>query len=286
MSKHINKKLSQDILKGFVIPPRPQIVADIQIESAMPDPDINAISKLIMQDASISGSVIKTINSPLFGLAGKVNSVSHAVNLLGLGNVVNIVTALSLKRILSNDSVNNLNRFWDTASDVANASMIVSKYLGIGSSDEAYSLGLFHDCGIPLMMMKYSDYLDVLERGYQDSEKRVIDIENEIYKTDHSVLGYYTAKTWKLPDHISEIISYHHCVHKIFDHDRKDRTLTKDLLLILKISEHICGSFRTLGSSSVDYEWGRINDLLLDYGGLGDDDILNMSDECKDAGIV
>jgi len=286
VSKHINKKLSQDILKGFVIPPRPQIVADIQIESAMPDPDINAISKLIMQDASISGSVIKTINSPLFGLAGKVNSVSHAVNLLGLGNVVNIVTALSLKRILSNDSVNNLNRFWDTASDVANASMIVSKYLGIGSSDEAYSLGLFHDCGIPLMMMKYSDYLDVLERGYQDSEKRVIDIENEIYKTDHSVLGYYTAKTWKLPDHISEIISYHHCVHKIFDHDRKDRTLTKDLLLILKISEHICGSFRTLGSSSVDYEWGRINDLLLDYGGLGDDDILNMSDECKDAGIV
>ena len=100
------------------------------------------------------------------------------------------------------------------------------------------------------------------------------------------MLGYYTAKTWKLPDHISEIISYHHCVHKIFDHDRKDRTLTKDLLLILKISEHICGSFRTLGSSSVDYEWGRINELLLDYGGLGDDDILNMSDECKDAGIV
>ncbi len=286
MPPHINEKLSQDILKGFVIPPRPQIVADIQIESAMPDSDINVISKLIMQDASISGSVIKTINSPLFGLAGKVNSVSHAVNLLGLGNVVNIVTALSLKRILSDDSVTNLNRFWDTASDVANASMIVSKYLEIGSSDEAYSLGLFHDCGIPLMMMKYSGYLDVLERGYQDSKKSVIDIENEIYKTDHSVLGYYTAKAWKLPNHISEIISYHHCVHKIFDHDRKDRTLTKDLLLILKISEHICGSFRTLGSSSVDYEWARINDLLLDYGGLGDDDILNMSDECKDAGIV
>jgi len=128
----------------------------------------------------------------------------------------------------------------------------------------------------------------VLERGYQDSEKRVIDAENEEFKTDHSVLGYYTAKAWKLPDYISEIISYHHCVHKIFDQEKKDRrerTQKKDLLLILKISEHICGSYRTLGSSSSDYEWERISIDLLDYAGLVDEDILNMTDECKDAGV-
>ena len=286
MQKNIDEKLSQDILKGFVIPPRPQIVADIQVESAMPEPDINSIAKLISQDTSISGSVIKAINSPLFGLTGKVKTISHAVSLMGLESIVNIVTALSLKRVLGDESINDLNRFWDTANDVANASVIVSKYLGIGSSDEAYALGLFHDCGIPLMMMKYPNYLDALESGYQDSEKRVIDAENEIYKTDHSVLGYYTAKTWKLPDHISEIISYHHCVNKVFNQNRNGRTKKKDLLLILKIAEHICGSFRTLGSSSVDYEWERIKDDLMDYGKLVEDDILNMSDECKESGIV
>jgi len=286
MQKNIDEKLSQDILKGFVIPPRPQIVADIQVESAMPEPDINSIAKLISQDTSISGSVIKAINSPLFGLTGKVKTISHAVSLMGLESIVNIVTALSLKRVLGDESINDLNRFWDTANDVANASVIVSKYLGIGSSDEAYALGLFHDCGIPLMMMKYPNYLDALESGYQDSKKRVIDAENEIYKTDHSVLGYYTAKTWKLPEHISEIISYHHCVNKVFNQNRNGRTKKKDLLLILKIAEHICGSFRTLGSSSVDYEWERIKDDLMDYGKLVEDDILNMSDECKESGIV
>jgi len=286
MPKNIDEQLSQDLIKGFVIPPRPQIVADIQIESAMPEPNINAIAKLISQDASISGSVIKAINSPLFGLAGKVKSISHAVNLMGLESIVNIVTALSLKRILGDDSISDLNRFWDTANDVAKGSVIVSKYLGVGSPDEAYSLGLFHDCGIPLMMMKYPNYLNVLEKGYQDSDKRVIDAENELYKTDHSVLGYYTAKAWKLPDHISEIISYHHCVNKIFNHDRKIRTPKKDLLLILKISEHICESYRTLGSSSTNHEWERIKDDLLNYGELTDDDIINMSEECTDAGIV
>ncbi|KZZ81856.1 hypothetical protein A3767_24650, partial [Oleiphilus sp. HI0133] len=216
---------------------------------------------------------------------GTIKSINHAVSLMGLDSVVGIATSLSLKSVLSDDNVTGLNRFWDTANDVANASVIVSKYLGVGSSDEAYSLGLFHDCGIPLMMMRYPDYLEVLEKGYQDSERRVIDVENEHYKTDHTVLGYYTAKTWKLADHISEIISYHHCVGKIFELDRKNRTLKKDLLLVLKISEHICGSFRTLGACSIDHEWERIKDELLDYGGLVEDDILNMADECKEAGI-
>lgn len=285
MTNSIDESISKDLLKGFVIPPRPQIVADIQIESAMPDPDINAIASIVAKDAGISGSLIKAINSPLFGLSGTIKSVSHAVGLMGLDSVVSIVTSLSLKNVLSDDNVTGLNRFWDTTTDVANASVLVSKYLGIGSPDEAYSLGLFHDCGIPLMLMRYPNYLDVLEKGYQASDKRVIDVENEEYKTDHSVLGYYTAKTWKLSEHISEVISYHHCVGKIFGHDRKSRTQKKDLLLILKISEHICGSYRVLGSSSVDHEWQRIGEELLDYGGLVEDDILNMADECKGAGI-
>ena len=135
------------------------------------------------------------------------------------------------------------------------------------------------------MLMRYPDYLSVLESGYQNGGARVIDAENERYKTDHSVLGFYTAKAWKLDEHISEVISYHHCVEKVFDHDRKNKTHKKDLLLILKISEHICGSYRTLGACDVDHEWERIKDELLDYGGLVEEDILNMADECKDAGI-
>jgi len=285
MTNSIDASTTKDLLKGFVIPPRPQIVADIQIEAAMPDPDINVIASIVAKDAGISGSLIKAINSPLFGLSGTIRSISHAAGLMGLDSVVSIVTSLSLKSVLSDDNVTGLNRFWDIATDVARASVLVSNYLEIGSPDEAYSLGLFHDCGIALMLLKYPNYLDVLEKAYQAGNKSVVDVENEEYKTDHSVLGYYVSKTWKLPEHITEVISHHHYVENIFGIDRKRRTKTKDLLLILKISEHISGSCRILGASAVDHEWQRIGDEILDYGGLVEDDILNMADECKDAGI-
>ena len=83
MPHAIDEKLSNDLLKGIVIPPCPQIVADIQSELAQADPSINVIAELINRDAGISGSVLKAINSPLFGLSSKVKSVSHAVNLFG-----------------------------------------------------------------------------------------------------------------------------------------------------------------------------------------------------------
>ncbi|MFT6906301.1 MAG: HD-like signal output (HDOD) protein [Oleiphilaceae bacterium] len=282
----IDEKLSQDILRGIVIPPCPQIVADIQLECAMPDSDINVIAGLINRDAGISGSVLKAINSPFFGLASKVNSVSHAVNLLGLKSVINIVTALSLKNVLSDDNISTMNRFWDTASDVANAATIVSKYAKLSTPDEAYSIGLFHDCGIPLMMMKFPDYMSVLEEAYAADDKNITDIETEHYKTDHTILGFYTAKAWKISDHVCKVISIHHCCKSIFDNNHDIKTQVKDLLAVLKIAEHVSASFKTLGGSSKHHEWEQVKDYVLDYAGLVDDDLINLVDECKEAGVI
>ena len=286
MSLTIDEKLSQDILRGIVIPPCPQIVVDIQLELALPDPDINKIADLINKDAGISGSVLKAINSPLFGLAGKVKSVTHAVSLLGLKNVVNIVTALSLKKVLSDDSIASMNRFWDTANDVANTATIVSKYTKLCTPDEAYSIGLFHNCGVPLMMMKFPDYMTVLEASYASADSHIVKIENEHYKTDHTVLGFYTAKTWTIPESLCEAISTHHCCESIFSHNPEIKTPVKNLLAVLKISEHISNSYKTLGGSDNDYEWEQIKNHVLDYAGLFDDDIVSLVDECIEAGIV
>lgn len=286
MPHTIDEKLSQDILRGIVIPPCPQIVADIQLELAMPEPDINVIADLVNRDAGIAGTVLKAINSPLFGLAGKVKSVFHAVNLLGLKSVINIVTALSLKKVLSDDSVIAMNRFWDTANDVANTATIVSKYTKLGAPDEAYSIGLFHDCGIPLMMMKFPEYMKVLEEAYSSADKKITDIESEHFKTDHKVLGFYTAKAWRISEHVCEVISVHHCPMPIFENSPDMRTPVKDLLAVLKIAEHVSAAYKTLGACSQHHEWEQIKEAVLDYAGLVDDDLVNLIDECKEAGIV
>ncbi|MGH8393763.1 MAG: HDOD domain-containing protein, partial [Pseudomonas sp.] len=65
------------------MPPQPQIMVDLQMEQYMPDPDLEVIARLIAQDPGLSGSLLKIVNSPYYGLSNKIVSIQRAVNLLG-----------------------------------------------------------------------------------------------------------------------------------------------------------------------------------------------------------
>ena len=139
-------------LQGISVPPQPQIMVDLQMEQYMPDPDLEVIAGLIAQDPGLSGALLKIVNSPYYGLSNKIASIRRAVTVLGSRTVINLINAQSIKGEMTDDTIVTLNRFWDTAQDVAMTSLTLAKRTGTQALDEAYALGLFHDCGIPLML--------------------------------------------------------------------------------------------------------------------------------------
>ncbi|BFM13591.1 HDOD domain-containing protein [Simiduia litorea] len=272
------------ILKGILIPPQPQIMVDLQMEQFDPNCSIDNIAKLISQDVGLSGCILKTINSPFFGLSNKITSIKQAVNLLGIKTVINLVNAQSIKSALSDEQIVALGQFWDSAIDIAQVSTHIAKQIGFDAPDEAYSLGLFHNCGIPLLMMRFPHYAEVMQRAYTSSDQSITDIENECLTTNHSVVGYYVAKSWKLPIHLCEAIHQHHQVNKILSEEKADNR-KKTLLAILKMAETICKNYKTLGNQDTDYEWQRIADNILVYVGLSQYDFETLCQQINDMGL-
>ncbi|WP_367375789.1 HDOD domain-containing protein [Pseudomonas lini] len=266
------------------MPAQPQIMVDLQMEQYMPDPDLEVIAKLISQDPGLSGALLKIVNSPYYGLSNKITAIQRAVNLLGSRSIINLINAQSIKGELNDDAIVTLNRFWDTAQDVAMTCLTLAKRVGVQAGDEAYALGLFHDCGIPLMIKKFPDYMKVLEQAYGNAsaECRVVDTENKQYNTNHAVVGYYTAKSWRLPEHVTQAIANHHNALAIFSDESSRNTPLKNLLAILKMAEHICASFRVLGNQSEDHEWNSVGPLVLDYMGLSEYDFETQKQEIRD----
>jgi len=166
VSIDLSQEQIQAILKGTHIPPQPQIMVDLQMEQVMPDCSLARISELISQDVGLSGKVLKMVNSPLYGLSNKITSINQAVNLMGSDSVINLVNALSIKGELSNDDIITLGSFWDNAMEIAMACTMIAKQIGFSSPDEAYSLGLFHNCGVPLLTMRFPNYPTVMEESY------------------------------------------------------------------------------------------------------------------------
>lgn len=165
--------------------------------------------------------------------------------------------------------------------------LTTAKRTGIQAADEAYTLGLFHDCGVPLMLKRFPDYMDVLEEAYAkaDEETRVVDSENRVFNTNHSVVGYFTAKSGACPSTSARpsptTTTPWRCSATS---SRNTQSQLKNLLAVLKMAEHICASYRVLGNQAEDHEWNVVGPLVLDYIGLSEYDFENLKQNIRELG--
>jgi HD-like signal output (HDOD) protein len=290
MSTQTKQQAVEEILRGITIPSPPQIIVDLQIEMASPDPDLNAMAKLIANDAGLAGSILKTANSPFYQTHGHVDSISKAVMFLGMNVVMNIVNTVCLRNAallggqLSDEMLNAMSRFWDSATDVAHAAVLVAQKLGIAPHDHVYSLGLFHNTGIPLMMLKHPDYPQIMAQAYAEPGRRLIDIENRHYNTNHAVLGFFVARSWKLPKSLCEIIGRHHNTD-IFSTQDGTEPETKQLLAILKTAEHLAGLHTVLGDQQENQEWQSHGEDVLAVAGLSPYDYEDVVQQAQELGL-
>lgn len=56
-------------------------------------------------------------------------------------------------------------------------------------------------------------------------------------------------------------------------------------MCILKLAEHICGTYKILGRQDVDHEWDDIGQLVLEYLGLNDYDLEALKESFSELGI-
>lgn len=270
----IDTQVAEGILKSIRIPPCPEVVIALMEELRRDDVDFTKLVKLISGDVGLAASMLKTANSPFFALRTKVSSIQQAVSVLGLKNMMQIVRGSALQNVIGGDQV-SMERFWERSNFSAVVSSIIATQLNGVSREDAYTLGLFHDCGIPILMQKFPDYKEKLAASNQ-SAKLIIAIEDQHYHTNHATVGYMLAKNWYLPSNISEAILVHHD-HSIFSGSSTHSTPDIcTLVAISQISEHVTATY--LGKPD-DAEWIMMGKKAQDYLGLNAEDMTDITEE-------
>lgn len=263
-------------LKGIVIPPRPQILVKLGAELSKEDPDPRVIASLVNADVGLSAAVLKTVNSPFFGRANKISSVSSAIGLLGMKMAGQIVTGLVLRNSTAGGAC-SLERFWDSAEKVAGISSFIAASLPGGPKDDAYSFGLFRDIGIPVLMEKYPDYRQTLAMSDGTGEQAPTLIEDERHATNHATVGYLIAKSWFLPAPICEAIRYHHDP-SVFSDKGSLSPLALTLIAISRLAEHFNDEYGRMRSNP---EWAHIRPQVLEHLGFSENDYFDLRDELE-----
>lgn len=263
------------LLKGITIPPRPDLLVGLEAELQQDSPDLIRVADLVAKDVGTSALVLKTLNSPLFALRQKVSNLRQAVQLLGLRNVRSLVTGLMLRNALGGGR--RLDRFWESAERVASINAYLCSLLPKMPREEAYAFGLFHDCGIPVLMERFDDYIETLKQSGA-SDRLVTEIEEERHATNHTVIAYMLARSWGLSPLICDAILNHHNLDLLFD-DSGTQPQTATLVALNALGEHLNDAAMRMRQ---DRQWEKYGERALEFLGISPLELDEITEEVLD----
>lgn len=264
---------AEKIVASVAIPPRPAIVNAVLEERAKSEPDLRRIAQLVSTDVGLAAAVLKTVNSPFFGLRRQVTSIDHGVAMLGMKNIGALVMSLSLRNAVPTQG---LDRFWDEAARNALVSAYLAQTLGCSPKEDAHLFGLFRDAGIPLLMRRFPGYRDVLKKANSEPVRSFTEVEDAELGTNHAVVGALLAKGWQLPDHIRLGIGQHHDRDAFTSHLPAE---SMNLIAVTHLAEHIESSFSRLSGDTV---WDKCGEAILKHLMLDKDQYEELAKDAMD----
>lgn len=241
------------------IPPQPAILLEIDRLINSPNNQLTAIGKLVTKDVGLTAAIFKLVNSSFYKSPAPITSIQKAITILGLSQVSNLIKGLSLRGAIGGNEL-AYEKFWERSDEIATlCAIIASKQLSACNIpvDQAYMAGLFHECGVPILMQRFPQYCQTF-RLNQGSHWPDFREEDKHFQTDHTVVGFMVTKHWNLPEFICQAVRFHHDLLHV-DH----AALT--LVTILQMARHLHKKLHHIK----DMEWSKISEQVLEEIGVG-----------------
>jgi len=196
----------------FVLPTLPEIF--IKINEALLNPHSSAyeIADIICNDASLTTVLLKMANSSFYGYPGEIDSIRHAVIIIGAKQLTTLSYAINILGVFKKipAEIIDMASFWQHSVATGICARSLASYRNIQNTERLFVAGLLHDIG-RLLLYQYApdDMVRLIERA-RASDKLLYNLESEILNIDHATIGACLLKKWKLPETLEDIINCHH----------------------------------------------------------------------------
>lgn len=263
------KRLMQ---QGVKLPPQPRVVEELQRLLRRNETDIRSLARIIGQDAGITALLFKAVQSAAYRQHQPFESLEKILQTIGLKQTFNLVQAIALAGSMKVSRHRKAyERFWIRSQAIAQLAMLIADERVTVCNvfpDQAYLAGIFHDCGVPLLMERFPSYCQAMH--LEESETWIDYLEEDRkYQADHCVVGYFIARHWALPDFIAEAIRFHHDLPQLVPGDGRS------LGAILQLAIHAYHQDMRLE----DREWFNLKQDVLEELGIHEDSAQEYIDD-------
>lgn len=229
--------LDLDYLLSEVVtlPSLPTTVANITQLVNDPNSTLAQVGKAISADPAIALKTLRLVNSAYYGLREQVTSVDHAVVLLGMKVVQNLVLTAAVFDTFSAGEESLLRHSVASAAAMrVLAETDAASNVSIDDPAEAFTYGLLHDVGKLILQQHLPEQYAAVTKAVAAGGKSWSEAEIEVLGFDHGTIGARLAQHWKLAPELCDAIAGHHRL------DECESPENRPLAAMLAIADYIC----------------------------------------------
>ena len=195
------------------IPAQPETLVQLSLLLAEDDVDFIAASQLISTDMALAAAVLKAVNSAMYGLRGRVQSVQQAITYLGTREVASVTFEMGLRAVFPDSP--ELAPLWDRARVRGLLMGRIATAVGVDSW-ASHSAGLFEECGKAVMFRHATArYKPMLAEAKSDEE--LLMLEHAQFGVSHDTLGAALCESWGLNPQAVDSVRYHVLVNSTLE---------------------------------------------------------------------
>lgn len=195
------------------LPPFSPVLTKVMATLANEDVSFSRLGAVIENDTVLAGTVLRVVNSPLYGCRATINSVAHALAILGLPKTRNLVLGLGVTKRWSTAKVP---KCWSMRQFNLHslACAVMANQIAVSSpvpyGEGAFAAGLLHDIGRLLLAVAVPKETDELFALTQIRQTPMCELEREFLGVSHAELSAWVLEKWNLPVPIRCAVAQHH----------------------------------------------------------------------------
>lgn len=189
----------------------PEVCLRIQQLADDPYADISEFAQLVAQDPALTTRLLKLVNSAYFGFPGRVDTISRAVNLVGIAELRNITLAMAAVEVFGGFEHEHFDLlgYWRHSVYCALTARFLARRARVLHAERLFTAGLLHDIG-RLLIFNLLPEAAARIRQRMDQGMESCEAERAELGFDHAEAGSELLELWQLPKELRITVGLHH----------------------------------------------------------------------------
>ncbi|KAA0891732.1 HDOD domain-containing protein [Oryzomonas rubra] len=221
----MNQELETLIMNASDLPTIPVVATKVMQLIGSETTTSEELAKIVAADPAVAARVLKISNSSFYGCQRQIQTLSHAIMILGFSTLKSLVVAASVKQVYKPYGLTE-KMLWEHSFGAGLAARIIAGVTRLVNEEEAFLGGLFHDIGKIIMnTMDSQQFQAVMQKCYNDRIS-FLEAERQVYPYSHADVGALVIKKWNFPTILMQAVQKHHTFDFADDEDPYQMRLT------------------------------------------------------------